>query len=82
MAKRNMAMVKAVIQRVFRPRSIIAIGLMLWCAGTSCLVVGYARSMKTENQPETAAAEQSSAGSISSKDAHACCKARRQSAGR
>ena len=68
--------VKARFYQIFRVRSVIALALMLWCAGTGCMVVSYAQSLRVETTPDSAAAEQSGA-----MDAHACCKARRQSAG-
>lgn len=62
-------------------RGVLAVALMFWCAGTGCLVVGYARTMN-DTDSSTPAAEQQMTGMQASMDAHACCKAKHKSAKR
>lgn len=62
------------LKNLFRPRSVIAIALMFWCAGTACMMVTYARAANVGSSP----AGQSNAVQMSM-DAHACCKARHKS---
>ena len=64
--------VKALFHQIFRVRSVISLALMLWTAGAGCMMVSYAQSMRTEA---------ASTDGSSSMDAHACCKARKQSKG-
>jgi hypothetical protein len=69
--------VKRGVKILFRPRSIIAVALMFWCAGTACMMVSYARAANLD----ASQAVQLSA-IRKSIDAHACCKARRKPAKR
>jgi hypothetical protein len=62
---------------LFRPRSIIAVALMFWCAGTACMMVSYARVANVDSSQSS----QSTAVRMSM-DVHACCKARHKSAKR
>ena len=50
-------------------RSVLALALVLWCAGTGCVIVGYARGSQAESE-----VAQQVEGNKS--DPHACCKAR------
>lgn len=61
-------------KNVFRPRSVIAIALMFWCAGTACMMVSYARAANVGSSH----AGKSNAVQMSLA-AHACCKARHRS---
>ena len=65
------------LKRMLRFRSLLAVALMLWCAGTGCMLVSYARAMS--EKPSAGPADQT-AGSSMSMDAHACCKAKHRSA--
>lgn len=55
-------------------RSAVALALMLWCAGTGCMMVSYARAASNDGG-ESALWGHGMAGSMSA-DAHACCKAK------
>jgi len=70
--------VKVRLPNIFRLRSVIALALMFWCAGTGCLIVGYARAASAEEMAAPAAKSLAAAASTSM-DAHACCKARHSS---
>lgn len=52
----------------------LAIALMFWCTGTSCLIVSYARGTMSDTN-SVLSAIQGTRGK-SSIDAHACCKVR------
>jgi hypothetical protein len=65
-------------KRIIGLRSILAFGLMLWFAGTGCMMVSYARAAVTESEAVAGLMSQAMAGSMSM-DAHACCKAKRSS---
>jgi len=52
-------------------RSIVALALMFWCAGTGCMIVSYARAAAISEASQGAAAR-----ATTSLAAHACCKAR------
>ena len=71
-------MIKAV-KRIISVRSVLAFGLMFWCAGTGCLMVNYARAAAAEFNDAASAMDHPMAGSMSMA-AHACCKAKRPSA--
>jgi len=76
--RRRIAAVRAAPQNILTPRSLLAIALILWCAGTGCMMVSYARSA-TANMD---AQQQSMAAMSASMDAHACCKAQHSSSKR
>jgi len=56
----------------------LALALILWCAGTGCMMVSYARAAASDSSATGGALEHAMAGSMSM-DAHACCKAKRSS---
>jgi len=65
------------LKTVLTLRSLLALALMLWCAGTGCMMVSYARA--AANAPDASAiAGHMMAGSMAM-DAHACCKAKHRS---
>ena len=72
-------MVKRAVKKALSIRSVLALALMLWCAGTGCMMVSYARAAATEFGDAASMMDQAMAGSMSM-DAHACCKAKRPSA--
>lgn len=57
-------------------RSVLAFGLMFWCAGTGCMIVSYARAAAFDFADVASVMDQAMAGAMSM-DAHACCKAKR-----
>jgi hypothetical protein len=67
------------LKRVLTLRSLLALGLMFWCAGAACMMVSYARVAANEAGESVLMAH--TMGSMPM-DAHACCKARHQSAKR
>ena len=77
--KRRISTVKTRWKNLFTLRSIIAVALMFWCAGTGCMIVAYARGAMSEMDASAQSAEQPMAGMSASMDAHACCKARHAS---
>jgi len=79
-ARRRIAAVRAASQKVLTPRSLLAIALILWCAGTGCMMVSYARGAMAMDAQQSA--EQSMAAMSASMDTHACCKARHSSSKR
>jgi len=56
-----------------RPRAVIAIALMFWCAGAGCMMVSYARGVMSDENSSMPAAEHSMS-MLAAMDAHACCK--------
>jgi len=73
--------VKAAYRQILTPRSLLAIALIFWCAGTGCMMVSYTRGAMADVDTQQSA-EQSMAGMSASMDAHACCKARHSSSKR
>jgi len=69
-------------KRLFNFQSVIAIALIVWCAGAGCMLVSYARVSMAEAPGPSGSVDQMMAGMSSSMDAHACCKAKHRSAGR
>jgi hypothetical protein len=65
-------------KKVFTLRSLMALGLMFWCAGAGCMLVSYARAAANEADESVLMAH--TMGGSMSMDAHACCKARHRSA--
>jgi len=80
-AGRRIAAMRAALQKVLTPRSLLAIALILWCAGAGCMMVSYTRGAMADVDTQPSA-EQSMAGRSASMDAHACCKARHSSSKR
>lgn len=74
-----MRRVEAVLPRVFRIRSMMALALMVWCAGAGCMLVSYARAEMTDAAASSYPADQMMAGASSSMGAHGCCKAKHRS---
>ena len=70
-------MIRAV-RKIIGIRSVLAFGLMFWCAGAGCMMVSYARAAATESEAMAGSMDQAMAGGMSM-DAHACCKAKRSS---
>jgi hypothetical protein len=68
-----LATVIPVRKRVFTFRSLMALGLMFWCAGAGCMLVSYARAAANDGDESVMAHTLSGAMPM---DAHACCKAR------
>ena len=61
-------------------RSAVAFAMALWCAGTGCMMVSYARAATLSSEPVSAQSPKDVfSGVTSSAGAHACCKARRSS---
>ena len=73
--------VKAKLKKFFGLRSITAVALIFWCAGTGCMLVSYAHSAMVPNVA-LQFSEQVMNSASGSMDAHACCKARHKSAKR
>jgi len=65
------------LKTVLTLRSLLALALMLWCAGTGCMMVSYARAAANASDA-SAMAGHMMASSIQM-DAHACCKAKHRS---
>jgi hypothetical protein len=65
------------LKTVLTLRSLLALALMLWCAGTGCMVVSYARAAATEPSASSMAGHMMALSTAM--DAHACCKAKHQS---
>jgi len=60
-------------------RSVLAVGLVLWCAGAGCMVVSYARAAAitgNDDARSTGTGLDQASGSMGS---HSCCKARHAS---
>ncbi len=69
--------VRAAVNKIIQPRSLLAMALMFWCAGTGCMMVSYARaSMSDADSSSAIANEQPMAGMSAAMDSHACCKAK------
>jgi hypothetical protein len=61
-------------------RSAVALAMALWCAGTGCMMVSYARAAALSSEPLPAQSPKHSFSGVTiSAAAHACCKARRSS---
>jgi hypothetical protein len=54
----------------------LAVALILWCAGTGCMVVSYARGAMSETDLTASSVEPPMPHMSASMDAHACCKAK------
>ena len=57
-------------------RSVLAVGLVLWCAGAGCMIVSYARAAAitgNDDARSTGTGLDQASGSMGS---HSCCKAR------
>ena len=68
----------ALVPIISKLRSALALGLVLWCAGTGCLAHGMA--MRTvAAAPETKSTKANSSQSEMVMNGHACCKARHRS---
>ena len=63
------------LRTILKPHALLAIALMFWCAGTGCMIVGYARAAAANSDPIVEQMSHS-IGSMAM-DAHACCKAKR-----
>ena len=62
-----------------RMRSVLAVGLMLWCAGAGCAIVSYAHAAEMNGGDPGKSARPNFSGASASVMAHACCKARHSS---
>ena len=68
----------ALVLTTSKLRSALALGLVLWCAGTGCLAHGMAlRSVAPA--PESKSTKANSSQSEMAMNGHACCKARHRS---
>src|SRR5260221_11135938 len=72
--------VKVNAKRFSNLQSVIAITLIVWCAGAGCMLVSYARTSMAESAGPSDSVDHMMAGMSSSMDAHACCKAKHRSA--
>jgi hypothetical protein len=54
----------------------LAVALILWCAGTGCMIVSYARGAMSETDLTASSVEPPMPHMSASMDAHACCKAK------
>ena len=68
--------VKHLLKKLLSMRSLIAIALIFWCAGTGCMMVSYARASMSEMDSSGSSAEQAMPHMAASMDAHECCKAK------
>lgn len=68
----------ALIPTVSKLRSALALGLLLWCAGTGCLAHGMAMG-NAAPAPEGKSAKGNLNQSEMAMNGHACCKARHRS---
>jgi hypothetical protein len=77
--KTRLLVMKAVVLR--KMRSIITLGLMLWCAGAGCMIVSYAHgaAMNAADTARVSSASNTWAETWGSMGTHACCKARHKS---
>lgn len=66
------------IATISRLRSALALGLMLWCAGTGCLAHGMAMSSGA-SAPDSKSTKTRFTQSEMAMNGHACCKARHRS---
>ena len=62
-----------------RMRSVLAVGLMLWCAGAGCAIVSYAHAAEMNRGETVSLVKPNFSGASASVMAHACCKARHSS---
>ena len=62
------------LKTVLTWRSLLALALMLWCAGAGCMMVSYARAAADDR--DESALMGHSLGASAAMDAHACCKAK------
>lgn len=69
-------LVKAALRNVLTFRRLTAVALMLWCAGTGCMMVSYAQAAMSDMDSSAQSAEQPMTDMQASMDAHACCKAK------
>ncbi len=64
-------------------RSILAFGLVLWCAGAGCILMSYAQGAAMSSVDSSSAHRANSWGSIAaSAGSHSCCKAHHSSSKR
>ena len=77
--QRRIRIVIRAVKKVVTLRSVLAFGLMFWCAGAGCMIVSYARAAAIDLNDAAVVLDHAMAGSMSM-DAHACCKAKRPSA--
>lgn len=68
----------APVLTISKLRSALALGLVLWCAGTGCLAHGMAMRTVTP-APESKSAKENVSQSEMAMNGHACCKARHRS---
>lgn len=64
------------VKRILTLRSLVALALMFWCAGTGCMMVSYARAEMATTESPLSLSQLADASASGSMDAHACCKAR------
>jgi hypothetical protein len=68
----------ALVPAISKLRSALALGLVLWCAGTGCLAHGMAMR-NVAPAPESKSTKANSRQSEMAMNGHACCKARHRS---
>ena len=72
---------KVRVKLIQRVRRLLAFALMLWCAGTGCMIVSYAHgAMNDADLAGSQTAAHSFSGASASMGSHACCKAHHSSA--
>ena len=74
--RRRIRLVAKALKRLFSLRSLLALGLMFWCAGAGCMMVSYARAAVVTDSLMVADIMDAGMGASKSMDSHACCKAR------
>ena len=62
------------LKTVLTLRSLLAVALILWCAGAGCMMVSYARAAANENAGSALMGDK--VGGATGMDGHACCKAK------
>ena len=65
------------LKTVLTLRSLLAVALILWCAGAGCMMVSYARAAANENAGSALMGDK--VGGATGMDGHACCKAKHRS---
>src|SRR5512141_3183679 len=76
MEQRRISPVTNALKRTLTLRGLVAIALMVWCAGAGCMMVSYARGAMRAEDAAAPTAGQTIAASSGAMDSHACCKAK------
>lgn len=62
-----------------KARWVIAVALILWCAGAGCMLGTYAHAMRDHDLPQAQAGGMAMTGLSAAAGTHSCCKARHSS---